>query len=143
METEQFLDASCPTLCDPRSSSTHVVLHQHELQMCGAIRVHIAIILILQRARTFPLFGDSIGDQPLGTVTAPPVSITGVCTFGEMASVEVEHFAASFRISELAPSVEANQNSRKLALWKGNFSEMKTGSAVHRRYTAESLSLTY
>jgi hypothetical protein len=67
------------------------------------------------------------------------VSITGVCAFGEMAGVEVEHFAASFRISELAPSVEAEQNSRKLALWIGNFSEMKTGSAVHRRYTAESL----
>jgi hypothetical protein len=81
--------------------------------------------------------------NPFGTVTAPPVSITGVYAFGEMASVEVEHFAASFRISELAPSVEANQNSRKSASWKGNFRCRKNGPAVHRRYTAESLLLTY
>jgi len=72
-------------------------------------------------------------------VAAPPVSITGVCAFGEMAGVEVEHFAASFRISELALSVEANQNSRKSAPWKGDFRCRKNGLAVHRRYTAESL----
>ena len=61
-----------------------------------------------------------------------------MCAFGEMAGVEVEHFAASFRISELAPSVEANQNSRKSAGGEGNFGVEKMG----RRYTAETLSLT-
>ena len=129
---------------------------QSELATCFnlfSLRIDLGFEFAVQLLRRLPTAGlrgtadlcavEENAANPFGTVTAPPVSIIGVCAFGEMAGVEVEHFAASFRISELAPSVEAKQNSRKLALWKGNFSEMKTGSAVHRRYTAESLSLTY
>ena len=71
--------------------------------------------------------------NPFGTVAAPPMSITGMCAFDQVASVNAEHFAASFRISELAPSVEEKQNSRKSASRKGDFWCRKEGRLVQKK----------
>ncbi|HET8891215.1 MAG TPA: hypothetical protein VFQ41_20090, partial [Candidatus Angelobacter sp.] len=76
--------------------------------------------------------------NPFGTVAAPPVSITGMCSLDQVASVNVEHFAASFRTSELARAWRRSKI-RANRLAEGRFSVQKKRVGG----TVESLSLTY